>query len=118
MTVPFYKSLDKEFEIFGLKGSWVKIFLMGAGVCLVLGLIVGAMTSSGIAVVTVLVLIIGDFLVCMMMQTRLPSRRVGKYSLASKCSGWVIRRESLGRILLEDPQYSQVKKILASRKDA
>ena len=46
MRVPFYKSLDREFELFGVKGRWVTMVLLGAGISLALGIIVGNISSS------------------------------------------------------------------------
>lgn len=116
MTRPFYKSLDREFELFGIKGRWVKIFLIAAGISVVTGVIAGSVTTSGIGIVTVIILIAVSFFLCLTVQSRIPSRQVSKAMIGKKIQGWVIRRESLSRILLEDPRYDEVKALLA-RKD-
>ena len=116
MNRPFYKSLDREFEIFGMKGRWVKIFLMAAGVSLVFGIIVGSVMGSGIGVVTVIIAVAVSFFVCLTMQSRTPGRQVGRAMLAGKTSGWVLRRETLGRIILEDRRYDEVKDYVKTHK--
>ena len=117
MNRPFYKSLDREFEIFGIKGRWVKLFLIAAGSSVVLGIIVGAMSTSGIGVVTVIVCVALAFFGCLTMQARLPGRQVQKAALSGRMPGWVIRRETLGRIILKDARYGKVKEYLATHRD-
>lgn len=118
MECEFYKSLDREFEVFGIRGHWVKNFLLLSGGIVVVGIFLGFVFTSGVAVAFILVCLGLDFLFCLSMQTKLPSRQVVRARLSSKSEGWVIRRETLCRILLEDPMYSEVKKILAERDSA
>ena len=115
MNRPFYKSLDKEFELFGIKGRWVRLFLYAAAASLVVGVVVGFATTSGIGVVTVIVLVVLSFFACLTIQARIPGRQVPRVLLSGKVSGWVVRRETLSRIVLEDGRYDAVKKIMASR---
>lgn len=118
MECEFYKSLDREFEVFGIKGHWVKNFLLIAGAVITLGIILGFVFTSGVAVAFIVVCLGLDFLFCLSMQTKLPSRQVVRTRLSARSEGWVLRRETLCRILLEDPMYSEVKKILAEKGSA
>lgn len=104
MQRPFYKSLDREFEIFGIKGRWVSILLTAAAVSVGVGLVVGFVLGTGMAIVTIIILIVIAVVVCMMMQVNTPSRRVKKAGLSPRMEGWVVRRETLSRILLPDPR--------------
>lgn len=112
MDCDFYKSLDREFELFGIKGRWVRIFLIGAGASIATGLVVGFLTSAGIGIVVVIVFAVLDFLGCMLLQGRLPSRQVEKAKLSGRTQCWVLRRETLSRILLPDENYVKVKNLI------
>lgn len=112
MNCPFYKSLDREFEVFGIKGHWVKNFLLLAGAIVFLGVFVGFILSSGVAVAFVVVCLGLDFLFCISMQTKLPSRQYPRSRLSGRTEGWVLRRETLSRIVFEDPRYEEVQTIL------
>lgn len=103
MRIPFYKSLDREFEIFGIKGRWVYAVLIGAGISVLLGFIVGSVMGSGIGIVTAIVGAAVVFFGAVTFQVKIPSRQIDKALISSKCSGWVIRRETLSRIVLDDP---------------
>lgn len=109
MRVAFYKSLDREFEIFGIKGRWIQIVLIGAGASVVLGFIVGTIMGSAIGIATTVVGVAVVFFGSVTFQVKVPSRQIDKTLLSSKVSGWVIRRETLSRILLEDARYQEVK---------
>lgn len=116
MRVPFYKSLDREFELFGVKGRWVTMVLLGAGISLALGIIVGNISSSIIGIGTVVVGIVVVFFGVITIQVKVPSRQINKVLLKKKASVWVIRRETLCRILLEDPVSEEVRKYLSEKK--
>ena len=111
MQRTFFKALDREFEVLGMKGKWVAIFLISVGACIVLAIILGSIFGSTVGVVSAILLVVLSFLVCMLVQARLPSRQIGKAVLSGKVSGWVIRRETLCRILLEDKNYAPMKKL-------
>ena len=102
MQRPFYKSLDREFEIFGIKGKWVSILITAAAVSVGIGLVIGFILGTGMAIVSIILLIVLSVIGCMMMQTNIPSRQVKKAKISSRMEGWVIRRETLSRILLPD----------------
>ena len=118
MRVTFYKSLDREFELVGIKGRWIHLVLAGAGAAVVLGFIVGSVAGSGAGIVTAVVGVALVFFGSITFQVKIPSRQIDKTLIASKASGWVIRRETLSRILLDDPRYNEVKKELNRLKDS
>lgn len=107
MERQFYKSLDRQFEIFGLRGAWVKVALIAAGASFILGLLVGAAFGTGIGLATVAVCVVGAFFGSMTLQSRTPGRQLDKQKVAAKGEGWVLRRETLSRILLKDPHYEE-----------
>lgn len=107
MTVYFCKSLDRPIDIFGIKGKWLTIFLVCAGIALVLALIVGFSVSAGIGIATAIISIVGSFFGCMVMQGKISHRQVSKYKASSLLPSHVSRRETIGRILLPDPRMKQ-----------
>lgn len=107
MQRPFYKSLDREFEIFGIKGKWVSILITAAAVSVGIGLVIGFILGTGMAIVSIILLIVLAVIGCMMMQTNIPSRQVKKAKISSRMEGWVIRRETLSRMLLPDPRMKR-----------
>lgn len=109
MRVPFYKSLDREFEFFGIKGRWVTIVLVGAGASLALSLVVGSILGTGMGIAVAVILIAIVFFGTVTLQVKTPSRRVDKTFLSKKMSGWVVRRETLSMIVNDDPLYEEVK---------
>lgn len=109
MRVSFYKSLDREFELLGIKGRWLHLVLVGVGASVVLGFIVGTAMGSGIGIATAVIGVALVFFGTITFQVKLPSRQIDKAFLASKSKGWVVRRETLSRILLEDRRYGEVK---------
>lgn len=115
MRMPFYKSLDREFEIFGIKGRWVTTVLAGAGAAVVLGVIVGSVTSSLIGIAVVVIGIVVVFFGAVTLQVKLPSRQIRKKLVESKVPGWIVRRETLCRIIMDDPMYGEVKEFLSGR---
>lgn len=115
MRMPFYKSLDREFEIFGIKGRWVTTVLAGAGAAVVLGVIVGSITSSLVGIAVVVIGIVVVFFGAVTLQVKLPSRQIGKKLVESKVPGWIVRRETLCRIIMDDPMYGEVKEYLSGR---
>ena len=104
MKREFYRSLDRPINIFGLKGEWVRYFFYFAGVFLVLAFLVGGIVGVGMGFAIFLAGAIGSFFACLVLQDRLPSRRIAKVRLRSKMRSRVVRRETLCRILLEDPR--------------
>lgn len=111
MTKTFYKSLDREFEIVGIKGRWVKTLLVAVGCIVAFGVLVGGIMGTGMALITILVGVVAAFFTCMILQAKIPSRRLDKAKIADKVPGWVVRRESLARIITEDPRYEEVRRL-------
>ena len=104
MRVTFYKSLDRPVNIFGLKGQWVNIFLYLLGASVILAFVIGFLTSIGGGFAVFLIGGIGSFFVCLVLQQRLPARQIDKAKIQSKMRQSVIRRETLARIVLDDPR--------------
>lgn len=104
MNKTFYKSLDREINIFGLRGGWVKIFLIIVGCSLFLALLLGAMTSTGVGFSIFIIGLAGGFISCLVLQQKMPSRQIDKVKIQSKMKGYIVRRETLSRIILEDPR--------------
>ncbi len=104
MRTVFYKSLDRPVNVFGLKGQWVNVFLYMLGGSLVLAFIVGGFTSVGGGFATFLVGGVAAFFACLVLQQKLPARQIDKAKIQSKMRQAVIRRETLSRIVLEDPR--------------
>lgn len=99
MTVNFYKSLDREFELFGIKGKWVKVVLYGAGLGLALAMIVGSVAGSIVGIITLIIVVALVLFGSMTISVKLPSRQIDKALISSKCESWVVRRETLSIIL-------------------
>ena len=110
MVVDFFKSLDREFEFFGIKGRWVHAVLAGAGAAVVLGFIVGGVMGSGAGIVTAIVGVAIVFFGAVTMQVKLPSRQIDKALISSKSNTSVRRRETLAYIIYEDPRFEEVKR--------
>ena len=117
MRVPFYKSLDREFELLGIKGRWLHVVLVGAAASVVLGFIVGSIAGTGAGIVTAVVGVAVVFFGTITLQVKMPSRQIDKTLLSSKAGGWVLRRETLSRILLDDPRYEEMVREVKRLKD-
>ena len=111
MVRSFYRSLDREIQILGLKGRWVRIFLVAFALSVLFAFITGGLTSMGVGLVIFFIGIIASFLVCLVMQGRIPSRQFDKIKLNSRCALRVIRSESISRILTEDPRYEKAQRM-------
>ena len=109
MIVHFAKSLDRPVDIFGIRGKWLTVFLVLAGLSVVLALIVGSMASSGVGISIAIVLVIASFLFCMVFQGRVSSRQLEKFKASSKTIPYVRRNESLVRILTVDRGFTERK---------
>ena len=92
-------------DFFGLKGRWIRTFLVSLGVLLVPAILAGTVAGIGIAVGVVLGGGGFSFLGCMLLQARTPERRLDKAKLESKMERHVVRRENLSRILLSDERW-------------
>ena len=104
MTVYFAKSLDRPVDIFGLKGKWLTVFLVFAGASVLLALIAGAATTSGIGISCAIIGVACSFFGCMVKQGSVSHRQLAKSKASSSIYSFVSRRETLSRILLPDPR--------------
>lgn len=100
MKRTFYKSLDHPFELFGIKGNWVKMVLYFAGGGLIAALLLGSAFGTGFGVFILVVSIFGGFFFCLSKQKTTPDRRLPRQRLSPSTVGWVRRRETIARILL------------------
>ncbi len=116
MERPFYKSLDRKLEIFGLRGAWLKTFLLIVFGCLFVALLLGSIFGTGIGLAVFIICLAVAFFGCLSLQVKTPGRQLEKQKLAAKSEGWVIRRETLSRILLKEPLYDVVKQRLREMK--
>ena len=104
MQRKYYKSLDRPLNIFGLKGNWIRIFGLVVGVALMAALVVGVVTGSGPGMGVFIVGLVGGFFVCLVLQARMPSRRLPKARLRSRMEFRVIRRRTLAKIVADNNQ--------------
>lgn len=118
MERPFYRSLDREIQVLGLKGKWLRIFLILFALGAVLAFLFGASSSTGIGIIVFLIVGVASFLGCLVLQGKMPSRRVDKFKIASKCSLRVVRRESLGRILTRSSVYEEAQRLLSQKNNS
>lgn len=78
-----YRSLDYPSTIFKIKGKFIVIFGIGAGVGLVLFLLLGFSVSGIVGLVTFLVILAVSYLVTMVIQSRMSTREFSRF-LASR----------------------------------
>ena len=100
MNTTFYKSLDHPFELFGLKGAWVKMFLYIAGGGILLAIIAGSVVGTGFGVLLAIIVCGGGFFFCLTRQAAIPQRRLAKKRLSATTEALVRRRDTLSRLLL------------------
>lgn len=110
MQCEFYRSLDRQISIFGLKGRWIVVCLYGIGALLLIGIFAGIMIGTGVGISIAIGGIFVSFFTCMMLQTTRPAKIIDKWFLSSRMHGDVIRRETCSRIILEDAGYIYYKK--------
>lgn len=107
MVRPFFKSLDRQVDILGLRGKWITLFLVCAGASIILGVTVGFILTAGFGIGTVIFFIVLSFLLCMTMQSGIPSRRIDRVLFGKDPGRVVTRRETLTRILYKDEKYEK-----------
>lgn len=116
MIVNFAKSLDRPVDIFGVKGGWIKIFLIAVGVCVVLGIIIGSYMTAGVGISVAIVGAIACFIACQVIQESVTHRHIDKYPLTGRMKCYVRRKETLSSVLLPDPRYQELKRLEEKRK--
>lgn len=116
MTTSSYKSLDRPFDFFGLKGKWVVIFLIGTGIGILLGIILGVMMTSAIGIATVFLVAVASFVLSLLKQQEISDRKLGRALAAPKCRINVTRREQLSRILLPSDEYERIRPLVDEKK--
>ena len=99
MTRDFYKSLDRPVDVFGLKGKWIRNFLVLAGLSLVLAFFFGSLTNSGIGIFSFFIMALLSFVGCVMVQSKISSRRMERTLFGKNCKRVVTRRETISRIV-------------------
>jgi hypothetical protein len=106
MYVNFYKSLDRQVDIFGIKGKWVVILIVLLVCSLVIGLVLGFSIRAGIGIVAFFLCGVASFLFCLLIQEKVSSRQVAKVTASNSIYHYVTRYETLSRILLPDPHVA------------
>jgi predicted MFS family arabinose efflux permease len=109
MKTAFYRSLDRTINIFGLRGGWVRIYLIALGCSTVLALFIGIFAGTSMGFAFFIIMLIGLFFLCLVLQTKLPDRQLPKARVQPRMRQAVIRRETLSRILLDPPQELKIK---------
>lgn len=102
MQCIFFKSLDRPMDMFGIKGKWIFIFVVLFVAVVLVGVLAGSVTTSGIGITVVIIGAVVDFVGVTMMQGKLSERNVQKIESTGKIYEAVSRKETLGRILLAD----------------
>ena len=102
MRVKYYKSLDRELMLFGIRGRWLWVFGIVIAVVLLLCVVFGMIYDAGVAMGLFIAGFALDFLFCIIVQARIPSRRLQKLLYVRMLPCKVVRRESLYRILRQD----------------
>ena len=105
MRREYYKSLDRPLNIFGLRGGWIKNFGIFCGIAFGVAVVVGIAMGMGPAMGIFIAGLAVSFFACLVLQAKTPARRLGKVRLRQKMNVRVIRRETLSRIVLDDPRY-------------
>ena len=112
MQHDFYKSLDRPIDVFGMKGKWIRNFFVLAGVSLFLAFLVGSATNLGFGILIFFVFVIVSFVICLLAQSKISSRRMDRQLFGKDCTRVVTRRETLSRIIFDDPRYDEYKRLL------
>jgi len=99
MTRSFFRSLDRELDLVGLKGRWVTVFLYLLGGSLLLAIFVGAVGGMSFGLAGFMIAAVGSFLFCLTRQGSVSSRQLGKARVEGRMESAVIRRETISRIL-------------------
>lgn len=99
MRVKYYKSLDRELMLFGIRGRWLWVFGIGIAAVLLLCVIFGMIYDTGVAMGLFIAGFAVDFLACVIIQARIPSRRLQKLLYVKMLPCRIVRHESLYRIL-------------------
>lgn len=95
----FAKSLDRPVEMVGLKGGWIIVFIVLALISLLVGITIGVLTTAGYGISAVFILVFTAFIGCTMVQNTIPSRDLKKLKVSGKGTTYVVRRQTLNRIL-------------------
>lgn len=107
MRVQFYRALDRPMSIIGLKGGWIKRFLIYAGCALLLGVFIGSAMGSGVGIAVAIIGAFASFFWCLVKQEKISARRLGKEPLKTSMNVLVRRRETLSRILLQPKEVTE-----------
>ena len=97
MITKYYKSLDRPLNIFGLRGNWLRVFGIFAGASVILGIVLGIPIGAGAGMGIFIGLLLVSFFICLVLQSRMPSKRLPKMALRPKMEVRVVRRETLMR---------------------
>lgn len=107
MRMTFYRSLDRPMDLFGLKGRWIRTFLISFGVAAAVGAVLGFALGMGAAIATILGGGAACFFGCVLLQGKTSERQLEKARIESKMERYVIRRENISRTVLRDRAYEE-----------
>ena len=99
----FYKSLDRDVDIFGLRGRWITVFLAMAIVSVVAGALLGTVFGGVVSTVACIGLVVGCYFVCVSIEAAVPPREMPKLRAGSKMPSGVSPKETLARIFIRPP---------------
>ena len=102
MTRHVFRSLDRTFVVFGLRGKWL---IYGLGMIvggIVLGFIIGGIIGGFVKMMTVLLFAVGGFIGSLVLQKQYPEREISKIGSRGRIPKYLIRRESLTALLRTD----------------
>lgn len=98
MQRTFYKSLDREVQILGLKGKWITIFIVLAVISVIFGSFSGVFLGGLFATILVIGLFVGSYFLCIMISSSISSRDMVKYKVVRKMPYGMSPKETLNRI--------------------
>jgi len=99
----FYKSLDREVDIFGLKGRWITVFLAMAVASVIAGALLGTVFGGVVSTIACIGLVVGCYFVCVTIEAVVPPREMPKLRAASRMPSGVSPKETLSRIYIRPP---------------
>lgn len=99
MKTNYYRSLDRDLALFGVKGRWIGIFGIIMLTVILLAIIMGIAFDAGIGTAVFIAGFAGAFVVCLFGQMRYPSRRLPKIPASRMMKLRVRRAKTLAFIL-------------------
>ena len=73
-----YRSLDRPATVFGIRGRFLWVMALGGALALIIGMVVGAVTSMIVGFGAGLLVVTGAYFVTVSLQTRIDERDIWK----------------------------------------